>query len=315
MGDVVELIGKALGFDPVSDATSAEQFGYTGVRVIDHFFSGIPPERPAAVPHAMVTLASVAAVTTNVTLTQTVMAATMRHPFELAQAVSCLDRISNGRAELGLGAGWLVAEHEKNGLALGTPGERVSRLVEVASICRQLFLNNGCIEFTGQFFKVYSDAPWPTTPHTPEIMVGAHGMRLIEKVSPYIDRLDLLESMVDGRPCFVGIHSNDINNLQKKIEVHRSRAERKTRLSATINLKIIEDKGLLNQAQSDLAKLSNCDVSDLKRDHLRIIDSEEMVFEKLKALAGIGIDRLHVRPHDEYTKAWLNESVSKIKQL
>lgn len=311
----MELIGKALGFDPVGDATSAEQFGYNGVRVIDHFFSGIPPERPAAVPHALVTLASVAAITKNVTLTQTVMAATMRHPFELAQGVSCLDRISNGRAELGLGAGWLIAEHEKNGLALGSPGERVSRLVEVASICRHLFVDSGCIEFSGEFFKVFSDAPWPNTPHVPEIMVGAHGIRLIEKVSPYIDRIDLLESMVDGRPCFEGVHSNDVKNLKNKIAVHHSRAERKTKVSATINLRVVEDRKSLELAQSDLARAANCKVSDLKSDHLRIIENEAMVYEKMKTLAGIGIDRFHVRPHDEYTKAWLNESVSKIQQL
>jgi len=311
----VELIGKALGFDPVGDATSAEHFGYNGVRVIDHFFSGIPPERPAAVPHALVTLASVAAITKNITLTQTVMAATMRHPFELAQGVSCLDRISNGRAELGLGAGWLIAEHEKNGLALGSPGERVSRLVEVASICRQLFVDSGCIDFSGEFFKVFSDAPWPNTPHVPEIMVGAHGIRLIEKVSPYIDRIDLLESMVDGRPCFEGVHSNDVKNLKNKIAVHHSRAERKTKVSATINLRVVEDRKSLELAQSDLARAANCKVADVKSDHLRIIENEAMVYEKMKTLAGIGIDRLHIRPHDEYTKAWLNESVSKIQQL
>lgn len=311
----MELIGKALGFDPISDATTAEHFGYNGVRVIDHFFSGIPPERPVAVPHALVTLASVAAITKKVTLTQTVMAATMRHPFELAQGISCLDRISNGRAELGLGAGWLVAEHEKNGLALGDPGERVSRLVEVASICRQLFVDSGCIEFSGKFFKVYSDAPWPTTPHLPEIMVGAHGLRLIEKVSAYIDRIDLLESMVDGRPCFVGVHSNDIKNLKNKIEVHYSRAERKTKVSATVNLRVIEDKKSLVNTQTELANAASCSISDIKRDHLRIIENETKVFEKLEALAGIGIDRLHIRPSDDYTKEWLNESVLKIQQI
>jgi alkanesulfonate monooxygenase SsuD/methylene tetrahydromethanopterin reductase-like flavin-dependent oxidoreductase (luciferase family) len=243
------------------------------------------------------------------------MAATMRHPFELAQGVSCLDRISKGRAELGLGAGWLVAEHEKNGLALGSPGERVSRLVEVASICRQLFVNRGCIEFSGKFFKVFSDAPWPTTPHVPEIMVGAHGMRLIEKVSPYIDRLDLIESMVDSRPCFVGEFSNDIKNLRHKIEVHYFTAERKTKVSATLNLKIVEDKTSLKIAQGELASAANCKVSDIERDHLRIIDNEAKVFEKLKALAEIGIDRLHIRPSDEYTKEWLNESVLKIQRI
>ena len=243
------------------------------------------------------------------------MAATMRHPFELAQGVSCLDRISNGRAELGLGAGWLVAEHEKNGLALGRPAERVSRLVEVASICRQLFMSNGCIEFSGDFYKVYSDAPWPATPHVPEIMVGAHGLKLIEKVSPYIDRLDLLEFMIDGKPCFEGVHSNNIENLRKKIGVHYSRVDRQTKVSATINLKVVENIKSVDGVQIEFADASLSDISDIKQDHLRVIGDEGTVLEKLNALSGIGIDRLHIRPSDEYTKEWLNATVSKIQKI
>src|SRR5690606_17564101 len=127
-GGIMQVTGKALGFDPVAEATAAERAGYDGVRVVDHFFSGLAPEPPHAVSHALVGLGAAAVATSRVLLTQTMLAATMRHPAECAQAVATIDRVSGGRAELGLGAGWFRQEHEAMGLALGTPRDRVDRL-------------------------------------------------------------------------------------------------------------------------------------------------------------------------------------------
>ena len=129
----MQVVGKALGFDPAAEARAAEATGYDGVRAIDHFFSGIPPAPPVAVPHAFVSLGAAAVATERVLLTQTMVAATFRHPAEVAQAVAALDRISGGRAELGLGTGWLAAEHDAMGLALGPPALRVRRLVEAGN--------------------------------------------------------------------------------------------------------------------------------------------------------------------------------------
>lgn len=311
----MQILGKALGFDPIKDALAAEADGFDGVRVIDHFFSGMPPEQPVAVPHAMVTLTAAAAVTKRVLLTQTVMAATMRHPFELAQAVSCLDRVSHGRAELGLGAGWLVLEHEGNGLSLGTPRERVDRLVEVAQVCRTMFHNSGCIDFSGIYFKVFSDSPWPETPHIPEIMVGAHGKNLTRRIAPWIDRLDLLEAMSGGKLSFDDEHSNDDVNLTERINVFRTSADRDVAVSATVNLHVLESPKEVLEAQRNLAAVAHCDVSNIQRDLLRITDNGEGVLARLRMLADLGVDRLHIRPKDQFSLEWLRVSLGSIKAI
>ena len=98
----MKVIGRALGFDPVGEARAAEAAGFDGVRVIDHFFSGLAPQPPHAVSHSLSGLAAAAVATEQVLLTQTMLAAGMRHPAECAQAVATIDRISGGRAELGL---------------------------------------------------------------------------------------------------------------------------------------------------------------------------------------------------------------------
>lgn len=311
----MQILGKALGFDPITDALAAEADGFDGVRVIDHFFSGIPPEQPVAVPHAMVTLTAAAAVTNRVLLTQTVMAATMRHPFELAQAVSCLDRVSNGRAELGLGTGWLLVEHERNGLPLSSPRERVDRLVEVAQVCRTMFHNRGCVDFCGTYFTVFSDAPWPETPHVPEIMVGAHGKILTKRIAPWIDRLDLLEAMSGGKPCFSGEHSNDSAHLAARIGVLRANAIRAVSISATVNLHVLETINEVMEAQRHMAATAQCEISDIQRDLLRMIDTGDGALKRLQMLADLGVDRLHIRPKDGLSQAWLRASVSSIKSI
>ena len=311
----MQILGKALGFDPIADAIAAEADGFDGVRVIDHFFSGIPPEQPVAVPHAMVTLTAAAAVTNRVLLTQTVMAATMRHPFELAQAVSCLDRVSNGRAELGLGTGWLLVEHERNGLPLGPPRERIDRLVEVAKVCRTMFHNRGCVDFCGTYFTVFSDAPWPETPHIPEIMVGAHGKILTKRIAPWIDRLDLLEAMSGGKPSFNDEHSNDSANLAVRIGVLHANEVHDVTVSATVNLHVLESVNEALEEQRNLAAIAQCDVSNVQRDLLRVIDTGDRVFNRLQMLADLGVDRLHIRPRDAFSLEWLRRSLDSVKTI
>ena len=107
----MKVFGRALGFDPVGDARTAEAAGFDGVRVIDHFFSGLAPHAPHPVSHALSGLAAAAVATDRVLLTETMLAAGMRHPAECAQAIATIDRISGGRAELGLGTGWYRPEH------------------------------------------------------------------------------------------------------------------------------------------------------------------------------------------------------------
>src|SRR5512144_1578610 len=141
----MEIIGKALGFDPVREALAAEQAGYDGVRVIDHFFSGIAPEPQRAVSHGIAGLAAAAAVTDRVLLTTTMLSAPIRHPVECAQAIATVDRISGGRAELGIGGGWNQAEFDAVGLVLGSPRDRVDRVVEAATICRRMFEQKGVV--------------------------------------------------------------------------------------------------------------------------------------------------------------------------
>lgn len=317
------VIGKALGFDPSNEARAAEERGYAGVRAIDHYFSAIPPAAPAAVAHCFVTITAAAMATQRMLLTQTMVAASMHHPFEVAQAIATLDRVSGGRAELGLGTGWLAAEHESMGLQLGGPGARIRRVTEAAAICRTMFENDGCIDFAGEFFQARSDARWPTTPHRPEIMIGAHGWRLLAAAAGVADRIDLAEALLGCSPNFSGEHGNTAENLKRRINVAREAAAdrarsgqgRTLRFSATMNLQVAADRAVRDTARTALAEAAACGRDALDAELLRLVVTPDEVLDKVHALADLGVDRLHIRPMDGYSQNWLDDAVNDIKEV
>jgi alkanesulfonate monooxygenase SsuD/methylene tetrahydromethanopterin reductase-like flavin-dependent oxidoreductase (luciferase family) len=149
----MQIYGGALFWDPVREARDAEERGFDGVRVLDHFSAPLWPDSAYSVPHSLVTLGAAAAATSRVGLTQTMLCNTFRNPAEIAQAMSTLHRISGGRAELGLGAGWHRAEHEAFGYPFPSLTERFERLREAVTLCRTMLRDNGAISFEGRYYR------------------------------------------------------------------------------------------------------------------------------------------------------------------
>lgn len=127
--------GKVLGA-----ARSAEELGYDGAFVFDHFFPpGASPERPAL--EAFTTLAAVAAVTERIRLGTLVTRAVLRPAGLLAKMMSTIDLISGGRAVLGIGTGDPIdrPEHEAFGFPNLAVEDRRAHLAETVSAIKALF--------------------------------------------------------------------------------------------------------------------------------------------------------------------------------
>ena len=125
--------GQEIGFGATTDwARRAEQLGFDSVWLSDHFFYsfgryGADPA-PIAAIEPMTALAGIAAVTTRVRLGTLVLCASFRHPALLAKMAATIDRISGGRLDLGIGAGWFEEEFEAFGFPFGTVSERFGTL-------------------------------------------------------------------------------------------------------------------------------------------------------------------------------------------
>src|SRR5262249_54457961 len=123
-------------------ARKAEALGFSTLVVQDHVDKQFAP-LPA--------LVAAAAVTSTLRLGTVVLNNDLRHPALLAKEAATVDVLTNGRLELGLGAGWLLADYHQTGLPLHTPGERLARLAETVQICKAFFTEE-TVTFHGKYY-------------------------------------------------------------------------------------------------------------------------------------------------------------------
>jgi len=153
-------------------ARRAEAFGYSTLFVPDHFV-----DHPFA---PMPALAAAAAVTTHLRIGPLVLGNDYKHPVVLAREAATLDVLSNGRLELGIGAGWMTADYEKAGMPLDPPGVRIRRLEESIAVLKGLFAD-GAFSFSGEHYEVrdLDGMPKPVQRPHPPFIVGGGGPKIL----------------------------------------------------------------------------------------------------------------------------------------
>lgn len=175
-------------------AATAEEAGCYSVSVMDHYFQMqgfLPVEDPMLEAYA--TLGFLAAHTSKVRLRTLVSGVTYRHPGLLAKIVSTLDVLSQGRAELGIGAAWYEREHRGLGVTFPRVGERFRRLEETLRVCLQMWSDdNG--PFEGRYYTLGETlcSPQPLQQPHPPIMIGGTGeQKTLRLVAQYADACNI----------------------------------------------------------------------------------------------------------------------------
>lgn len=175
---------------PWDEVLELAQFADDGfwhaVYVADHFMSpGDRPGRASDWLEATAVMAALATVTSNIRLANLVLSMTFRHPAVLANFAVTVDRISNGRFTLGLGAGWQDTEHEQYGLELGEPKERVDRFAEGLAVITGL-LTSETTTFEGQYYQLADALCEPKPVQSPlPLLVGGTGRRMLRLIARY----------------------------------------------------------------------------------------------------------------------------------
>jgi F420-dependent oxidoreductase-like protein len=128
-------------------------------------------------------LAALLAQTTRIRGGLMVTSNTFRAPGLLAKMATTVDIISGGRLEVGLGAGWLAAEHEQYGIEYGTLGERIRRLDEACRILRSLWTHERTT-FEGRYFRLEAayHEPKPIQKPHPPLVIGAKGEKVMLRI-------------------------------------------------------------------------------------------------------------------------------------
>jgi F420-dependent oxidoreductase-like protein len=157
-------------------ATEFDRLGFDSVWVCDHVY-GVPvPSLP--ILEAWTELAAVAAITQRVELGTLVTPPFFRNPAILAKQVATVDQISNGRAIVGLGAGWFGAEFEGYGCEFPSLGERMRALDETAQILELLWTEERA-SFEGKHFSLRDAVCEPKPIRRPPLLIGGGGERVL----------------------------------------------------------------------------------------------------------------------------------------
>jgi probable F420-dependent oxidoreductase len=152
-------------------ARRIESLGYDLMTVPDHLTRLLAP---------LPVLVSAAAATQRLRLGTNVLNNDFRHPVVLAREAATVDLLTDGRFQLGLGAGSIEAEYREAGLPFDPGGTRVARLGEAVAIVKRLLSGERLI-FAGQHYRVSEHVldPLPVQRPHPPILIGGNGRKLL----------------------------------------------------------------------------------------------------------------------------------------
>jgi len=148
-----------------------EGAGYSTYVLMDHFVRGLDP---------LATLGAAAVATSALRLGTMVLANDFRHPVVLAKALATVDVLSEGRLEIGIGAGWLREEYVQAGIPFDPVGVRIGRMVEAVHLMKRAFAEER-MTFEGEHYRTEALALVPRSmqrPHPP-FVIGGGGRRIL----------------------------------------------------------------------------------------------------------------------------------------
>lgn len=277
----------------VATARAAEAAGVDALYVSDHLFLDV--EKYGGGPGAygayepLVTLAALGRETTRVRLGTLVLCEALRPAGVLAKALATLDRVCDGRLDVGLGAGWYGPEYEAIGMTLPGPAERLARLREALLIVTGMF-GGEPVTVEGEFHTVRKAVclPPPVQRPRPRVFLGGKGDRLLRMVaeladgwntvwawspSTYAERVTVLDAACEAA-------GRDPAMVWRSVGLYTLVGESEADLAARYRRMQSEAPGGMLDAVS---------LDDWRTDHL--VGTPEAVREQMEAWAAVGVDQ------------------------
>jgi probable F420-dependent oxidoreductase len=170
-------------------AQQVEDLGYHRLTVSDHLDDQLSP---------VAALMAAADATTTLRIGALVFCNDYRHPAVLAKEAATLDILSEGRFELGLGAGWMTSDYEAAGIDMDPPSVRIARLEEAIHVVTGL-LSDGPCTFEGEHYRIQglSGSPKPVQRPLP-LLVGGGGRKVLELAGRHADIVGLNPKLPNG---------------------------------------------------------------------------------------------------------------------
>ena len=255
-------------------ARELEALGYSTLFVPDHFHSGLGP---------IAAMATAAAATTTLKVAPLVMACDFRHPTVLAKELATIDMLSNGRLEVGLGAGYNPLDYSRSGIRMDPPGVRVARLIEYTRVLRALFAG-GTIDFAGEHYHLeqIDGVPAPATLGGPPILIAGGGPRLLRFAAAEADIVGVNPTTAAGRDNPATMRDALPGSIDAKTALLREAAGDRwesLELNAWISVAAITDHARTRVA--GLASFAGADVYDVLASPTVLVGTHAEVVHRL----------------------------------
>lgn len=172
-------------------AKKVESLGFSTLFVPDHLDDGqLSP---------IVAMSVAAMATDTLKVGSLVFNNDYRHPVILAREMVTLDLLSEGRLELGMGAGWKRTDYDQSGIPYDTPGTRIARFSEALEVITSLF-KDGTATFHGEYYQIDGAVglPAPFSVGGPPLIVGGGGRKILGLASKYADIIGVNPSLAAG---------------------------------------------------------------------------------------------------------------------
>ena len=171
-------------------ANKAEDLGYSALLMPDHFGDQLAP---------IAALATAAAVTKTLRVGALVFANDFRHPAYLAKEMATLDLLSDGRLEVGMGAGWMTTDYEQTGMAHDRAGIRIDRMIEGITVLQGLW-GEEAFSHDGDHYTIseMKGLPKPLQAGGPPIIIGGGGKRVLSTAARMADIVGVNPNVGEG---------------------------------------------------------------------------------------------------------------------
>ncbi|MEU2452588.1 LLM class F420-dependent oxidoreductase [Streptomyces sp. NPDC012765] len=280
-------------------AKATEDLGFDAFFRSDHYLRMGSADGLPGPTDAWITLAGLARETKRIRLGTLMTAGTFRLPGVLAIQVAQVDRMSGGRVELGLGAGWFEDEHKAYGIPF--PADRMSRLEEQLAVITGLWATEpgATFDYAGKHYRVENSPALPKPAQTKvPVLIGGHGARRTPRLAAqYADEFNMpFASIADSERQFgrvreaaeeagrkaddlrcsnalvVCVGKDDAEVARRAAAIGRDADELKANGLAGSPAEVVEKIGAYGAIGSSRIYLQLLDLDDL--DHLELISAQ-----------------------------------------
>ena len=170
-------------------ARRTEAAGYEVLTMPDHFTDQLAP-----IPALM----AAANATTTLRVGALVFDNDYKHPVVLAKELATIDLLSDGRLDIGLGAGWMISDYEEAGMPYDSPKVRIDRFIEGVAVIRGA-MAEGPFSFSGDHYTItnYNGQPKPVQARPP-LLIGGGGKRVLSYAAREADIIGINGTLTAG---------------------------------------------------------------------------------------------------------------------